>query len=250
MGKRSLIALLLVLGLLCTFVYAQVRERYVYPQGNVINRVYELIFDEDDFEFAADNTVLIPAHDPNKIVYGDPNGNPTTDPNLWYDPGKKIFYVTNIEITYIDTNSMDVNDMTIDTLTASRLVASNASRLLVSTDAHDWITGTANRVTVTDDTDGTITLTTPQDIHTGASPTFVKTTLTGNEINIATSQTPASGSAAGTAGDIAWDTDYIYVAVASNTWKRAALTTWGVAAENVVYAGENVIFAAEQVVYP
>ena len=83
----------------------------------------------------------------------------------------------------------------------------------------------------------------------GDTVTFLKLILTGNEINIATSQTPATASAAGTAGDIAWDSDYIYVAVAANTWKRAALSTWGGAAENVIYAGENVIFAAEQVVY-
>jgi hypothetical protein len=34
------------------------------------------------------------------------------------------------------------------------------------------ISGTANQITVTDDGDGTVTLSLPQDIHTGASPTF------------------------------------------------------------------------------
>ena len=38
--------------------------------------------------------------------------------------------------------------------------------------------------------------------------------------------TPASASATGTAGEVAWDADYLYVAVASNTWKRVALSTW------------------------
>lgn len=45
-------------------------------------------------------------------------------------------------------------------------------------------------------------------------------------INIATAKTPASASAAGTAGDICWDTSYVYVCVSSSTWKRAALSTW------------------------
>lgn len=45
------------------------------------------------------------------------------------------------------------------------------------------------------------------------------------DINLATA-TPASASATGTEGDIAWDSDYIYVAVGTNTWKRAALSTW------------------------
>ena len=38
--------------------------------------------------------------------------------------------------------------------------------------------------------------------------------------------TPASASASGEAGDIKYDTNYIYVATGTNTWKRAALSTW------------------------
>lgn len=80
------------------------------------------------------------------------------------------------------------------------------------------------------------------------SPTFAGLTITGNEINIGTSQTPASSTATGSEGDICWDSDYVYVAVAANTWKRSALSTWII--ENVIYAGEDVIYAGEQVVYP
>lgn len=50
--------------------------------------------------------------------------------------------------------------------------------------------------------------------------------FTGNRINVATSKTPASATAAGTAGDICWDAGFVYVCTAANTWKRAALTTW------------------------
>jgi hypothetical protein len=38
--------------------------------------------------------------------------------------------------------------------------------------------------------------------------------------------TPASASAAGTAGDIRWDANYIYVCTATDTWKRTAISTW------------------------
>lgn len=41
-----------------------------------------------------------------------------------------------------------------------------------------------------------------------------------------TARTPASATAAGNAGDICWDTNYVYVCVATNTWKRSALATW------------------------
>lgn len=56
--------------------------------------------------------------------------------------------------------------------TATRLLSTNGSKVVVSSDLASWVTGTTNQVTVTDDSDGTITLSIPQDIHTGANPTF------------------------------------------------------------------------------
>ena len=50
-------------------------------------------------------------------------------------------------------------------------------------------------------------------------------TVTGQVIH-ATTATPANSSATGTTGTIAWDSSYIYVCTAPNTWKRAALSTW------------------------
>lgn len=40
------------------------------------------------------------------------------------------------------------------------------------------------------------------------------------------SQPPASASATGVAGTITYDADYIYVCVATDTWKRVAIATW------------------------
>lgn len=37
---------------------------------------------------------------------------------------------------------------------------------------------------------------------------------------------PASASAAGAAGQVAWDADYFYVCTATDTWKRVAVATW------------------------
>ena len=45
--------------------------------------------------------------------------------------------------------------------------------------------------------------------------------------NIHTSVPPASATATGTTGTITWDSDYIYVCIATDTWKRVAITTWG-----------------------
>jgi hypothetical protein len=41
-----------------------------------------------------------------------------------------------------------------------------------------------------------------------------------------TSQTPATASTAGFRGQVGWDASFLYVCVATNTWKRAALSTW------------------------
>lgn len=71
-------------------------------------------------------------------------------------------------------------DMTLSGLTASKLMASNGSKKLVSVaDLTAWVAGVANRVIVTDDLDGTITLSLPQDIHAAATPTFAGLTLSG-----------------------------------------------------------------------
>ena len=47
-----------------------------------------------------------------------------------------------------------------------------------------------------------------------------------NGLTLPVSSTPASASATGTTGQIAWDTSYIYVCTGTNTWKRAAIATW------------------------
>lgn len=62
---------------------------------------------------------------------------------------------------------------------ANDILPGGDSDVTINADANLLVAGTANRVIVTDDLDGTITLSTPQDIHTGASPTFNSITITG-----------------------------------------------------------------------
>jgi hypothetical protein len=38
--------------------------------------------------------------------------------------------------------------------------------------------------------------------------------------------TPASSAASGVAGQIRWDASFVYICVATNTWKRVAIATW------------------------
>lgn len=50
--------------------------------------------------------------------------------------------------------------------------------------------------------------------------------VNGSVIRLRTSATPATASSAGNQGDIQWDSSYVYVCVATNTWKRTAISTW------------------------
>jgi len=47
-----------------------------------------------------------------------------------------------------------------------------------------------------------------------------------DSIRIGTAKTPASATDTGVQGEICWDADFIYVCVATDTWKRTALSTW------------------------
>jgi hypothetical protein len=54
----------------------------------------------------------------------------------------------------------------------------------------------------------------------------LRTVLNAGNLNIKAPAVPASATAAGVKGDIAYDAGYVYVCVDTNTWKRAALSSW------------------------
>jgi hypothetical protein len=45
-----------------------------------------------------------------------------------------------------------------------------------------------------------------------------------SKVNLGTA--PASATSTGAQGDVVWTTDYIYVCIATNIWKRVAIATW------------------------
>jgi len=47
-----------------------------------------------------------------------------------------------------------------------------------------------------------------------------------SSVILAAPSTPASASAAGVTGTVVYDANYVYVCVATDTWKRSALSTW------------------------
>jgi len=68
--------------------------------------------------------------------------------------------------------------------------------------------------TIFSDADGNL------ELGTTAQPTEIKGAL------ITQTSTPASAGASGVAGTITWDSDYIYICTATDTWKRVAIATW------------------------
>ena len=60
----------------------------------------------------------------------------------------------------------------------------------------------------------------------GVSNPLAALDISGSAIRIRTSDAPSNASDPGAAGEIRWDTNYIYVCVATDTWKRVAISTW------------------------
>lgn len=51
-------------------------------------------------------------------------------------------------------------------------------------------------------------------------------TTTIGQLRVTAPAVPAAANSAGTAGEIAWDSDFLYVCIATNTWKKTALSAW------------------------
>lgn len=63
-------------------------------------------------------------------------------------------------------------------------------------------------------------------VGVGVSDPIAPLDIGGNAVRIRTSDAPSSASDTGAPGEIRWDTNYIYVCVATDTWKRVAISTW------------------------
>lgn len=69
-------------------------------------------------------------------------------------------------------------------------------------------------------------------IYLGLAALSADNTFTGDNtfdsdtLILTTAKTPASAGDTGTKGHICWDANYMYVCVATDTWKRVAIATW------------------------
>jgi len=56
--------------------------------------------------------------------------------------------------------------------------------------------------------------------------TQIDDNASGTEISTASVSAPASATSTGVAGTIAYDSSYVYICIATNTWKRVAISSW------------------------
>lgn len=61
-------------------------------------------------------------------------------------------------------------------------------------------------------------------VLTNTNSTAVLKTITSANFKLLSNTVPASSAANGTPGQMAYDSSYVYVCVANNTWGRASLT--------------------------
>ena len=80
---------------------------------------------------------------------------------------------------------------------------------------------------------GTDTPNTTVKVHVGGTlasnviTTFSSSNVTiGGNLIVGNTYTPTLANSTGTAGQIAWDNNYVYICIATNTWKRANISTW------------------------
>ena len=60
----------------------------------------------------------------------------------------------------------------------------------------------------------------------GTSTPTGKLDINDSKVRVRTAQTPASATASGNQGEICWDSSYVYICVATNSWKRSAIAAW------------------------
>lgn len=122
----------------------------------------------------------------------DANGNP-------YSGAKATFYVTGTT-----TGSAPYSDAALSTPHDNPVVADS--------------TGTFAPIYLDPNVVYKVVLTTSADVT-------IRTIDPANGFQIANG-TPASATATGTAGEMRWDSSFLYICTSSNTWKRVAIATW------------------------
>lgn len=112
-----------------------------------------------------------------------------------------------------------------NTSTENRLRWGGGSSSMNSATSHQFYTSASNTITtgterVRIESDGKVAIGL-------TAPATAVLDINSDIIRLRTAKTPANSTAAGNAGDICWDTNYLYVCYATNSWGRIALGKTG-----------------------
>jgi len=124
--------------------------------------------------------------------------------------------------TGVDLRALGNNTITTRTNNVARQTIDGSGNYIIND------TGTDSDFRIEGDTDANLfVLDAGLDrIGIGTNAPTAKFDVNSDLIRLRTSKTPATAGATGNAGDIGWDADFIYVCIATNTWKRATLASW------------------------
>ena len=127
------------------------------------------------------------------------------------------------------SNAVTVSGTNSDTAYTNAIaIAANADNITSGTLTTSLLPATAN-VSTAVNVGANVNLTVSS-INVGNSTVNTvanSTTLNTTKIFLSTSDAPSSNTDTGTLGEIRIDTNYIYVCVATDTWKRVELSNWG-----------------------
>jgi hypothetical protein len=139
--------------------------------------------------------------------------------NVYMDGTAQNYFAGNVGIGASRTTPATALDVNGDVTITDKIIHSGDTNTAIRFADNDTVTvETAGSERVRVDSSGNV------GIHT-TSPT-AKLDISGDTLRLRTARTPASAGAAGNAGDICWDADYLYVCTATNTWRRIAHSTW------------------------
>jgi hypothetical protein len=130
------------------------------------------------------------------------------------------------------TGRVDVDELTVG---GSPVTASNGTVTTVSVTTANGVSGSVATATSTPAITLTLGAITPTSVaasgavsgsNLSGTNTGDQTNITGTARGITTGGVPASASATGVAGTVAWESGFLYVCVATDTWERVAIATW------------------------
>ena len=142
------------------------------------------------------------------------------------DGGDRTAVLQAIQVN--DVISVNGTDRTVTSI-ADFISLRNELRLTFSGVGWGDFTAGSNTLTLTSDTfaSGTKPLVEGDILQWVAADSKFKPTQLGSDVVVPTTTPPTYDDETGTQGELRFDADYLYLCIATDSWKRVALTAWG-----------------------